>query len=53
MIDGVSGTGKTSIATEVQLRDYHAIHGDRELAYQGDLQTGEPLGGKVIAEIPN
>ncbi len=43
LIEGVSGTGKTSVATELQQRGYHAIHGDRELAYQGDLHTGKPL----------
>ncbi|OWK23402.1 nucleoside kinase [Rhizobium yanglingense] len=43
LIEGVSGTGKTSVATELQQRGYHAIHGDRELAYQGDPQTGKPL----------
>jgi hypothetical protein len=40
-----SGTGKTSVCTELQRRGYHAIHGDRELAYQGDPETGEPLDG--------
>jgi len=43
LIEGVSGTGKTSVATELQRRGYHVIHGDRELAYQGDPETGEPL----------
>ncbi|WP_160011721.1 AAA family ATPase [Rhizobium sp. 18055] len=43
LIEGVSGTGKTSVATELQQRGYHVIHGDRELAYQGDPRTGEPL----------
>ncbi|WFU11951.1 nucleoside kinase (plasmid) [Rhizobium sp. CB3090] len=47
LIEGVSGTGKTSIATELQQRGYHAIHGDRELAYQGDPETGEPLDGSA------
>lgn len=45
LIEGVSGTGKTSVATELQQRGYHVIHGDRELAYRGDPQTGEPLDG--------
>jgi hypothetical protein len=36
LIEGVSGTGKTSVCDELQRRGYHAIHGDRELAYQGD-----------------
>jgi broad-specificity NMP kinase len=43
LIEGVSGTGKTSVATELQRRGYQVIHGDRELAYKGDPQTGEPL----------
>lgn len=47
LIEGVSGTGKTSVATELQQRGYHAIHGDRELAYQGDPQTGKPLNGSA------
>lgn len=42
LIEGVSGTGKTSVCDELQRRGYHAIHGDRELAYQGDPETGEP-----------
>lgn len=43
LIEGVSGTGKTSVATELGRRGYHTVHGDRELAYKGDPQTGEPL----------
>jgi broad-specificity NMP kinase len=45
LIEGVSGTGKTSVCTELQRRGYQAIHGDRELAYQGDPDTGEPTDG--------
>lgn len=41
LIEGLSGTGKTSVCDELQRRGYHAIHGDRELAYQGDPETGE------------
>ena len=40
LIEGVSGTGKTTVCNELQRRGYHAIHGDRELAYQGDSETG-------------
>ncbi len=47
LIEGVSGTGKTSVATELQRRGYHVIHGDRELAYQGDPLTGKPLDGST------
>ena len=45
LIDGVSGTGKTTVAEELQRRGYHVIHGDRELSYRGDPETGEPLDG--------
>jgi broad-specificity NMP kinase len=45
LVEGVSGTGKTSVATELQLRGYHVIHGDRELAYKGDPRTGISLQG--------
>ena len=43
LIEGVSCTGKTSVCDELQRRGYHSIHGDRDLAYQGDPKTGEPL----------
>jgi hypothetical protein len=43
LIEGVSGTGKTTVAEELQRRGYHVIHGDRELAYVGDPDTGAPL----------
>ena len=42
LIEGVSGTGKTSVCRELQRRGYHAVNGDTELAYQGDPETGEP-----------
>ena len=48
LIEGVSCAGKTSVGYELQRRGYHTIHGDRELAYFGDLETGEPS-----AEEPN
>ncbi|WP_034756649.1 AAA family ATPase [Rossellomorea vietnamensis] len=41
LIEGVSCTGKTTVCNELQRRGYQAIHGDRELAYQGDPETGE------------
>ncbi len=41
LIEGSSGAGKTTIATELERRGYHAVHGDRVLAYQGDPETGE------------
>jgi hypothetical protein len=45
LIEGVSGTGKTSVCHELRRRGYHAINGDRELAYQGDPKTGKPVDG--------
>ncbi len=45
LIEGVSGTGKTSVCNELRRRGYDAIHGDRELSYQGDPETGTPMDG--------
>ncbi len=45
LVEGVSGTGKTAVADELARRGHRVVHGDRELAYQGDPQTGEPLAG--------
>ncbi len=42
LIEGVSCTGKTTVCNELQRRGYQAIHGDRELAYQGEPETGQP-----------
>ena len=47
LIDGVSCAGKTTVCDELQRRGYHAIHGDRELAYWGDPKTGEPVDGWI------
>ena len=41
LVEGVSGTGKTSVCRELDRRAYQAINGDRELACQGDPETGE------------
>ncbi len=43
LIEGVSGTGKTTVAEELQRRGYHVLHGDRELTFRGDPKTGAPL----------
>ena len=43
LIEGVSGTGKTSVCHELRRRGYHALNGDRDLAYKGDPKTGEPM----------
>jgi gluconate kinase len=45
LIEGVSGTGKSSVCQELRRRGYVAINGDRELAYQGDPMTGEKTEG--------
>jgi broad-specificity NMP kinase len=45
LIEGVSGTGKTSVCDELRRRGFHSINGDRDLAYQGDPKSGEPLDG--------
>lgn len=42
LVEGVSGTGKTSVCRELSRRGYQAVNGDTELAYQGDPATGEP-----------
>lgn len=43
LIEGVSGSGKTSVCEELGRRGYQAIHGDRELVYRGDPETGLPM----------
>ena len=45
LIEGVSGTGKTSVCKELRRRGFHAIEGDADLAYQGDPASGEPMEG--------
>jgi hypothetical protein len=45
LIEGVSGTGKTAVCKELQRCGYHAINGDRELAYLGDPETGKLTDG--------
>ena len=47
LVEGVSGTGKTSVCQELKRRGYQAINGDRELAYQGDPDTGEVIDSAV------
>jgi hypothetical protein len=40
LIEGGSGTGKSSVCRELRKRGHVAIDGDNELAYQGDPETG-------------
>src|SRR4029079_4463998 len=49
-IDGVSCAGKITVCDELQRRGYHAIHGDRALAYWGDPNTGAPVPGCAGAQ---
>ncbi|KRE92930.1 nucleoside kinase [Nocardioides sp. Soil774] len=44
LVEGVSGTGKTSVCHELRRRGFHAVNGDTDLAYQGDPVTGLPTG---------
>ena len=53
LIEGGSGAGKTSVAIELERRGYHAVHGDRVLAYQGDPNTGERLDPLLVAQHRN
>ncbi|MFZ7089350.1 nucleoside kinase [Curtobacterium sp. RRHDQ10] len=45
LVEGVSGSGKTAVCHELRRRGFSAVDGDRELAYQGDPGTGEPVTG--------
>lgn len=47
LIDGVSCAGKTTVCSELQRRGHHAIHGDNELAYWGEPETGAPVDGSA------
>ncbi|KQV72097.1 nucleoside kinase [Nocardioides sp. Root122] len=47
LLEGVSGTGKTSVCRELQRRGHHAVNGDTDLAYQGDPVTGRPIDSAV------
>jgi hypothetical protein len=40
LIDGGSGTGKTTVCDELQRRGYQAIHGDRELRGKPESSRG-------------
>ncbi|MDJ0788420.1 MAG: nucleoside kinase [Myxococcota bacterium] len=48
LIEGVSCSGKTTVGEELERRGHHVVHGDRELAYWGDPETGEPLASKAF-----
>lgn len=52
LIEGVSGTGKTSVATLLEGRGFLVIHGDRKLAYQGDPETGARFAPEQCSDDP-
>ncbi len=41
LIEGVSGTGKSTVMRELRRLGYHVVDGDNEIAYQGNPETGE------------
>jgi broad-specificity NMP kinase len=45
LVEGGSGTGKSSVCRELRRRGYRAVDGDNEIAYQGDPETGLPVDG--------
>ena len=50
LVEGVSGTGKTSVCLELRRRGHHAVNGDTDLAHQGHPLTGEPTSGAPVHE---
>jgi thymidylate kinase len=51
LIEGVSGTGKTAVCTELQRRGYQAIHGDRALRHRGDPAAGTPANDRALSPL--
>jgi len=51
LIEGVSGTGKTSVCHELRRRGYAALNGDRDLRQHTDPTTGERFITFSSAEI--
>lgn len=45
LVEGVSVSGKSSVCAELIRRGHNAVSGDKELAYQGDPETGNPVEG--------
>jgi len=46
-VDGISGTGKTTVAEELIRRGYNAIDSDAAFGYFGDPKTGMPTDEKT------
>ena len=47
LIEGVSGTGKTSVCEELKKRGYKAVEADEEIAHYADPKTGLPTEEKI------
>lgn len=50
LVEGVSGSGKTSVADELERRGHRVVHGDRQLGHVGDPVTGAPRAAPVFPD---
>lgn len=46
LIEGVPGTGKTTIGNELRRRGFRVVEGDKGIGYFGDPKTGAPTNKK-------
>lgn len=46
LIEGLSGTGKSTVCKELQRRGYRAIEADEAFGFYGDPKTGQPTQDK-------
>ena len=46
LIEGISGTGKTTVRKELQRRGYNAVEADEVFGFHGDIKTGIPTENK-------
>ncbi len=46
LIEGVSGSGKTTVCAELKKRGFKSVDADEDLAYYGDPTTGQPTNEK-------
>src|SRR3989344_296249 len=47
LIEGISGTGKTTVCQELQKRGYRAVEADEDIAHYAEPKTGLPTNEKV------
>lgn len=47
LVEGISGTGKTTVCEELKRRGYKAIEADEEIAHYADPKTGLPTEEKI------